>query len=49
MKTEDITVCIGAVVDRSDEVFEGGASVVRKLCEEDLRFFFCERAHPGDM
>ncbi len=45
MKTEDITISVWGVVERRDQVLEGGSGVVRKLGEKDLGLFFCERAH----
>lgn len=45
MKTEDVAVAVWGVVERCDEVLEGGAGVVRQLGKENLGLFFCERAH----
>jgi hypothetical protein len=49
VQTEDISVRVWGVVNRSDEVLQRGARVVRQLGEEDLRFFFCKSAHPEQL
>ena len=47
VEPEDITIGVCTVVEGCDEVFEGGASVVRKFLEENLCLFFREGAHIG--
>jgi hypothetical protein len=41
MKPEDISIGVWTVVEGCDEVFEGGAGVIRKFLEENLGLFLC--------
>jgi hypothetical protein len=45
MKPKNESVCIGAVVERRNQVLERVASVVRKLRKQSLRLCLCKRTH----
>jgi hypothetical protein len=49
VKPEDIAIGVWTVIEGRDEVFERGAGVVCKFFEENLRLFFREGAHIGEI
>lgn len=47
MEAEDIAVCVWAVVEGCDEVFQRGASVICQFLEKNLGLFLSEGTHTG--
>lgn len=48
MKTEDIAIGVGRIIEGRNEVLQRVASIVGKLLEESLGLFLCEGAHDDE-
>jgi hypothetical protein len=49
VKPEDIAIGVRTVIEGRNEVFERCAGIVCKFLEKNLRFFFSEGAHIGEI